>query len=115
MVLHDSELTSGPAVAGGARRPYGIRTAGRHPVDGLRLHHPDVLLEFFDGWAAVEVALGGATPRELAALLTAYGLDDRYGRVVFLVDSERVAAGIEAAAVSAGVASVVVVQAMEFR
>jgi hypothetical protein len=110
MILHDSQLTGDSSAAGGAARPYGIRLAGRRPADGSGLHHPAVLLEFFDGWAAVEFALGGATPRGLAALLTAYGLDDRYGRIVFMVDQERVATEIEAAAVSAGVASVVTVQ-----
>jgi hypothetical protein len=110
MILHDSQLTGDSSATGGAARPYGIRLAGRRLADGSGLHHPEVLLEFFDGWAAIEFALSGAAPEGLAALLTAYGIDDRYGRIVFMVDQERVATEIEAAAANAGVASVVTVQ-----
>jgi hypothetical protein len=113
MVFHDSQLTGENGTRGPAR-PRGIWIPGRRPADGSGLHHPAVLLEFVDGWAAVEFALGGASPHGLAALLTAYGIDDRYGRIVFLVEQERVAAQIEAAVISAGVASVATVQWMVF-
>jgi hypothetical protein len=74
------------------------------------LRYPDVLLMFPQSWASVHVVLGGAAPAGLPALLTAYGLNDRFGAVVFLVERERVGRLITAAAVSAGVASVVSVQ-----
>jgi hypothetical protein len=44
----------------------------------------------------------------------AYGADERFGQVVFLVDRERVARQIEAAAVSGGVAVMTSVQWMQF-
>jgi hypothetical protein len=113
MLAHDLELDAGlPAT--GPTRPYGLRLGGQRPSGGVGLHHPDVLCEFRAGWVAVEIVVGGATPRGLAALLTAYGVDDRFDRVVLLAETERVLQEIEAAATTAGVASVASVQRLEF-
>jgi hypothetical protein len=110
MTAHDLQLTTAGPVSGGATRPCGLRVGGPPPGSVTGLRYPDVLLMFPQSWGSVHVVLGGAAPAGLSALLTAYGLDDRFGVVVFLVEREQVARVITAAAVSAGVANVVSVQ-----
>jgi hypothetical protein len=110
MVGHDLELTTAGPVSGGATRPCGLRIGGPWSGTVTGLRYPDTLLMFPQSWASVHVVLGGAAPAGLSALLTAYGVDDRFGVVVFLVERERVGRLITEAAVSAGVASVVSVQ-----
>jgi hypothetical protein len=107
MISHDLKLTTAGSVSEGA---WGLRIAGPRSGAVTGLWYPDVLLMFPQSWASVHVVLGGAAPAGLSALLTAYGLDDRFGAVVFLVERERVGRLITAAAVSAGVANVVSVQ-----
>jgi hypothetical protein len=110
MIGHDLQLTTAGPVSRGATRPCGLRVGGPRSGTVTGLRYPDALLMFPQSWAGVHVALGGAAPAGLSALLTAYGLDDRFGAVVFLVERERVARVITAAALSAGVANVVSVQ-----
>jgi hypothetical protein len=109
---HDRELASADTPASAARA-YGIRVGGSSSPDRSGLHHPDLLMVFRAGWVAAEIVLGAAIPAGLAALLTAYGADDRFQRVVFLIETERVARAIERAAVNAGVAAVLSVQWLE--
>jgi hypothetical protein len=109
---HDRELASAERSAR-AVRAYGIRVGGSSSPDTSGLHHPDLLMAFRAGWVAAEIVLGAAIPAGLAALLTAYGTDDRFQRVVFLTETERVAGAIERAAVNAGVATVLSVQWLE--
>jgi hypothetical protein len=109
---HDRELASADRPAS-AVRAYGLRVGGISSAHKSGLHHPDLLMAFRAGWVAAEIVLGGVTPPGLAALLTAYGADDRFLRVVFLTETERVAGAIERAAVSAGVAAVLSVQWLE--
>ena len=103
MLAHDIAVASEPS----RERPYGLRVPGFRSDNDAGVDHPDVLLVFHDGWAAVHVQLGSIAPQRLAALLLAYGADERYGRLVFLVEQEEVAQQIEAAAVSAGVATMI--------
>ena len=110
LVGHDVAVANGS----GRGRGYGIRVPGFRAANPAGLDHPDVLLVFFDGWAAVHVQLGSLASPRLGALLTAYGTDERYGRLVFLVEQEHVAQQIEAAAASAGVATMTSVQWLEW-
>ena len=111
MIAHDVALVADA----GRARPYGVRVPGYRAKNASGLTHPDVLSVMHDGWAAVHVQLGSVAPRHLAALLTAYGSDERYGRLVFVVEQEQVAREIEAVAVSAGVAAMTLVQWFQWR
>lgn len=105
-------------LSNGARLPrserYGLRIGGIASRSATGLHYPDVLLQFHDGWCAVHLQLAPVRSEELVARLRSYGTDERYGKMVFLVERERVAGQIEAAALSAGVADVTLVRWMEW-
>ena len=109
MVAHDLNVS-----ASGRTRPYGIRIGGAVASNASGLHHPDLLLLMHDGWAAIHVQLGLVGRGRLAAALTSYGTDERFGLVVFMVEDDRVAHQVESAAAAIGLSQLTSVQWMDF-
>jgi len=112
-LAHDLTLLSNGAQLPRSER-YGLRIGGVPSRSATGLHYPEVLLQFHDGWCAVHLQLSPVGQEELVARLRSYGADERYGKLVFVVERERVARQVERAALSAGVADVTLVRWMEW-
>lgn len=115
LLTHDLAAAASDASPRSKPSPrYGLRIGGVRSPRETGLHYPDMLVKLRDGWCAVHLQLGPVGNEELQALLRSYGTDERYGRVVFLVERERVGEQVETAAVSVGVSAMTSVQWMEW-
>jgi hypothetical protein len=78
---------------------------------GSNRHYPDLLLQSPRGYrVALELELTGKSDARLREIMSAYTIDRRYARVMYLVPDRRLARRIESAARWAGAQSFVAVQ-----
>lgn len=113
-LAHDLTAPGDGHSASGSTGRYGIRVGGLPAGTETGLHYPDVLLVFPDGRAAAHLQLTAPLGSGLLARLRAYGADERFAQVVFLVEREDVAQQIEAAALTAGVDGMTLVRWMDW-
>jgi hypothetical protein len=113
-LAHDLTVTGGEVAGPAAAGRYGIRIGGLPAAAQTGLHYPDVVLQFPAARSAVQLQFTPPGSEELLARLRAYGADDRYAQLVFLVEREDVARQIETAAVSAGVGAMTLVRWMDW-
>jgi DNA-binding MarR family transcriptional regulator len=101
----------GRSAAGGER--FGVRVVGEGINGGERLHYPDLLLETAAGHrVAVELELSAKAPARLERIIGRYVSDRRFDAVLYLVDDNRRAQQIRAAAAKLGAAKFVHVQSV---
>jgi hypothetical protein len=98
------------------REPLGVRLGGTGPRGRERLHYPDLLLRTADGRRiALELELSSKGRTRLESILSAYGADPRIAGVVYLVQSQTVARGVERAARKVGVSDLVHLQPVRLK
>jgi hypothetical protein len=99
-----------PARSGAGER-FGIKTAGWGPHGGEQLHYPDLLLETATRHrVAVELELSGKSTRRLEKIIGRYVSERRIDAVLYLVDDDRRAKEITAAARRLGASDLIHVQ-----
>lgn len=112
LVASDAAATK----AGGVSRRAGVRVGGVAADNESGLHHPDVLVVTDTRHrVAFYLLLGFPARRRLAATLTAYGADERFDAVLFLVEDLRVGRVAEEEAAALGLAELVRVQHFTWR
>jgi DNA-binding MarR family transcriptional regulator len=91
--------------------PLAVRLGGFGPHGGEKLHYPDLVLRTADGRrVALELELTPKTRTRLETILSGYGADPRFDRVVYLVSSPAVARSVQAAARRLGISELVHLQ-----
>lgn len=92
--------------AAGGAAPVGVRVAGSPE----RVSYPDLWVETPVGWGGIVVVLSPPAAGWLEAVMTAFGKESRYWRVVFLVDRAEVSEMVERTADQLGLGDLVGIQ-----
>ncbi len=94
---------------------FGVRVIGEGPSGGELTHYPDMLLRTAAGnRVAIELELSSKSPARLERIIGRYAADRRFDAVVYLVDDDRRARQIRAAAAKLGASRFIHVQRVEW-
>ena len=97
------DLRGGDVVTG---MSFGVRVGGVRSPTRTGLFYADLVELGSDGWRAVFVRVAPVSVRSLSAVLRAYGAQERFASVQFMVAERRIGAQVRAAARSAGMEDV---------
>jgi hypothetical protein len=111
----EREMRSADRRSGEVEERFGLKVSGAGPRGGTLTHYPDLLLRTAGGHrVAVELELTAKAPRRLDKIMRRYVADRRIDAVVYLVDDQRVARQVRAAAARTGASDLVHVQPVRF-